>query len=237
MASAQNQPQPQPQPQPAWQLAVHQHLASLPENQRIAYRAPADAETCLNVIIKAQSRRRGFTRLMELMRPLIEPLKRFEGAIDVLVQTHGGVASPIWGPIRLAVNMASEHFKALESLAMILHKFVGCLERFTNYDRLFKSSAAVQKAIGTLYADLIDFCTRVARFYSRSSMLAMMSSFDKEFLAMSQLIDLHSADVDWVANAANIQESQEARKAEDAARKGEMIWSHIKMCAFASSAR
>ena len=32
---------------------------------------------------------------MELTRPLSGPLERFEGAIDVLMQTHGVVASLI----------------------------------------------------------------------------------------------------------------------------------------------
>lgn len=97
----------------AWQLAVEQYLASLPDPQRAAFKAPANADTCLNMIIRAQGRKRGFTRLMELIRPLIDPLKRFEGAIDVLIQTHGAVASPIWGPLRMAITVRLPWLKAV----------------------------------------------------------------------------------------------------------------------------
>ena len=53
---------------------------------------------------------------------------------------------------------------------MILHRVVSSLERCVNYEKLFETNAAVQKAIGVLYSDFIDFCTRVIRFYSRSSL-------------------------------------------------------------------
>lgn len=88
-----------------WQLAVQSHLATLSDSQRSAFKAPANADTCMKMIINAQSQKRGFTRLMELIRPLIDPLKRFEGAIDILIQTHGAVASPIWGPLRMAITV------------------------------------------------------------------------------------------------------------------------------------
>lgn len=159
---------------------------------------------------------------MELMRPLIDPLKRFEGAIDVLIQTHGGVASPIWGPLRMAVTLANDHFKTFESLAMILHRIIGSIERFTNYENIFKTNPAVQKAIGFLYGDLIDFCTRTVRFHSRSFFRAVFVSFDQEFLEVCEHITFHSAEIDWVANAANIADSQKARETEAATRETQL---------------
>ncbi|CAF9918842.1 MAG: hypothetical protein ALECFALPRED_000847 [Alectoria fallacina] len=138
------------------------------------------------------------------------------------MQTHGGLASPIWGPLRRAITMASDHFKTLESLGMILYRVVGSLERFTNYETLFKTNPAVQKAIGALYSDLIDFCTRVVQFHSRSSLRAMVTSFDKDFRDVSEHINFHSAEIDWAANAANIEESQRARLLEEKTRQVQM---------------
>ena len=53
---------------------------------------------------------------------------------------------------------------------MVLQRITGSLERFADFEKLFKTNQAVQRAIGALYTDLIDFCTRVVRFYSRSSL-------------------------------------------------------------------
>ena len=69
----------------------------------------------------------------------------------------------------LYLQLASDYFKTLESLAMNLNRVISSLERFTDDENLFKTNPAVQKAIGTLYGDVIDFCTRMVRFYSRSS--------------------------------------------------------------------
>ena len=55
--------------------------------------------------IQAQGRKRGLTRFLGLLQPLVDPLRRFEGVIDVLMQTHGAVASPIWGPLRMAITV------------------------------------------------------------------------------------------------------------------------------------
>lgn len=217
MASSASQPS-----SDAWQLAVRHYLSSLPDAQKAKFKVPANANMCLDMIVQAQGRKKGFTRLMELVKPLIDPLKRFKAAIDVIMQTHGGIASPIWGPLRMAITMASDHFKTLESLAMVLYRVVGSLERFTNYETLFKTNPAVQKAIGALYSDLIDFCTRVVQFHSRTSLRAMVTSFDKDFRDVSEHITFHSAEIDWVANAANIEESQRARQMEEETRQGKV---------------
>lgn len=214
----------------AWQLAVEVYLSSLPESQKAAFRIPANPGVCLEMIIQAQGRKKGFTRLMGLLKPLIEPLKRFEGAIDIIMQTHGAIASPIWGPLRMVITMASDHFKTLESLAMILYRVVGSLERFTNYETLFKTNFAVQKAVGALYSDLIDFCTRVVQYHSRSSLRTLVTSFDKDFRDVSEHINFHSAEIDWVANAANIEESQRARQLEEESRNGKETHHPFVLC-------
>ncbi len=65
----------------AWQSAIQRYMTSLTDAQKAAFKVPANAETCLDMISQAQGRKKGFTRLMELLKPLIDPLKRFEAAI------------------------------------------------------------------------------------------------------------------------------------------------------------
>lgn len=73
-------------------------------------------------------------------------------------------------------KLASDHFKTLESLAMILSRIVSSLGRFVNYKTLFKPNPPVQEAVGALYCDLIDFCIRVVRFHSRSTIRTLCCS-------------------------------------------------------------
>jgi hypothetical protein len=89
-----------------WQYAVEKHLSCLSSIQRTIFVAPANAEECLQLIRQAQGRKK-YDRFMVALRPLIEPLKRFEGSIDVLVQAQSCIASPIWGPIRMVVTVCA----------------------------------------------------------------------------------------------------------------------------------
>lgn len=90
----------------AWEYGVQKHLASLPVAARQAFMAPASVDECMEKIRLVRYRQRnGYFQLMETLRPIIEPLKRFEGVIDVLSQTNSGMLSPIWGPIKAVVTV------------------------------------------------------------------------------------------------------------------------------------
>jgi hypothetical protein len=89
-----------------WQYAVERHLRCLSPAQRSLYVTPADPNDCLELIRQGQGRKK-YDRFAAALRPLIEPLKRFEGSIDVLVQAQSGIASPIWGPLRVIVTVCT----------------------------------------------------------------------------------------------------------------------------------
>lgn len=90
----------------AWQYAIEKHLSYLSATQRKTFVAPADPDNCLELIRQSQGRKK-YDYFMMALRPLIEPLKRFEGSIDVLVQAQSGIASPIWGPLRMVVTVCT----------------------------------------------------------------------------------------------------------------------------------
>jgi hypothetical protein len=90
---------------PSWQNAVDSYLSRLKPTERGAFKAPASAQDCISLLTKTQRRKAKLARILELLRPAIEPLKRFEGAIDVVVQVNAGIASPIWGPLRVVITV------------------------------------------------------------------------------------------------------------------------------------
>ena len=100
-------------------------------------------------------------------------------------------------------KIASDHFKTLESLAMIIYRILSSIERHQNYERLFSEDQGVQSAIGDLYADLIDFCGRVVRFHSKR-FRSVFISFEHEFGLVAELVAFHSSQVDLAANAAHM---------------------------------
>jgi hypothetical protein len=122
-------------------------------------------------------------------------------------------------------------------LVVLLDRIVDPLKRFANYEALFSENDLLQNAIAALYCDLLDFCSRIIRYYSRSSFRSssssspcdtlalrlvavnVFSSFDKDLLEVSDSIRHHWTEIDIVANAANIEEAKKAREAECVKRK------------------
>ncbi|PVI02696.1 hypothetical protein DM02DRAFT_653358 [Periconia macrospinosa] len=145
-----------------WQEAVKKYTYSFPEKHQKAFKTPSTVEQCMQILESKSSRKKGYTRFLQVLNPLIDPLKRIERSIDVVVQTSAGIGSPIWGPLRLAITVASDHFEILERLTFIVRKITNSIQRVQDFEVLFAS----QKAISLLYADLVDFCTRVIRFYA-----------------------------------------------------------------------
>lgn len=93
-------------PSTPWQDAVESFLLSLGPIERAAFRAPASPDDCMAVLLATQRRKTKLTKILDLIRPAIDPLKRFESAIDVVVQVNAGIASPIWGPLKIVVTVS-----------------------------------------------------------------------------------------------------------------------------------
>ena len=153
-----------------WTVVLQRHLASLPLLQQQSLKATATAEECLGVIRLTRGRGKGYDRLLLALQGLIDPIKRFEGVIDVIVQVNSGIASPIWGPLRLVLGLASERLATLQNITTVLERLVEPLPRVQNYEALFRSNAAVHRSICNLYACLISFCAAIIRYHSQSSL-------------------------------------------------------------------
>lgn len=88
-----------------WEEAVAKYVKSLDPDKQREFQAPATVEACLQVLSINGTRKRGFTRIAKFLEPVIDPLKRLEGTLDVIVQVNCGIASPIWGPLRMAITV------------------------------------------------------------------------------------------------------------------------------------
>jgi hypothetical protein len=202
----------------AWSLGVERFVATLPPEHRATFKAPANSHECMQLIDKARLRNRKFDRLARILQPLVDPLRRFEASIDILIQTNSTFASPVWGPLKAVLTIIGDRLSTLQSLAVLLERLVDPLKRFQNYELLFKESRQLQNAIGTLYCDLIEFCTRIVAHFCKTAFRKAFSSFDKDIEDISDNIRHHWTEVDIAANAANIEEAKAERRAQEAYR-------------------
>ena len=100
----------------AWSQAVLDYTDSLSPSQQLKIRAPATSDDCVRILKEHRSRKKAFTRILQILEPFIHTLKRLEGAIDVVVQVNAGIASPVWGPVRLAVDVRDHLTRSLLAL-------------------------------------------------------------------------------------------------------------------------
>ena len=154
----------------AWTVVLQRHLVSLPPSQQQALKATTTAGACLDLVLHARGRRKGYDRLLIALQSLIDPIKKFEDVVDVIVQVNAGIASPIWGPLKVALGLASERLATLQNITTLLERLVEPLSRFQNYEALFRTNAAVHRSICNLYTHLIGFCTAIIRYHSQSSL-------------------------------------------------------------------
>jgi NACHT domain len=202
----------------AWSIAVSRYVATLPPKHKAVFCAPACPEDCLLLVRQAQLRQRKFDKLTCTLEPLIVPLKRFEGSIDVLTQTSSLFVSPVWGPLRCVIGLLCDRLAALSSVTTLLGRLVEPLRRFMNYEKLFENNACLRTAIGALYCDLIEFCSRLVAHHTKSILRKSFGSFDRDVEEIGLKIKHHWAEVDVVANAANLAEAKAARQAEELER-------------------
>ncbi|GIK05275.1 hypothetical protein Aspvir_009379 [Aspergillus viridinutans] len=194
-----------------WEEAVAKYVKSLDPDKQREFQAPATVEACLQVLSTNGTRKRGFTRIAEFLGPVIDPLKRLEGTLDVIVQVNAGIASPIWGPLRMAITIACQHLSALERLAFIVDKIAQSVQRYQDLAALFASHAGVRDAVGRLYCELLRLCTCMVKYQTRR-LRYIFNPFGNEFASISESVDYRAAEIDRAAQAAHFLEAKEVRE-------------------------
>ncbi|CEO59836.1 hypothetical protein PMG11_04490 [Penicillium brasilianum] len=201
----------QPPSTDPWEHALALYMKDLDPLKQHKFQAPTTVDECLEAIVLNGQKRRSFTRILEFLRPLIDPLKRFESAIDVVVQVNAGIASPIWGPLRVALTIAAQHLATLETLVIIVDKIAHSVQRYENLKTLFAEHDGVRDAVGRLYCELLRLCACISK-YETSRIRYILNPFGKEFDAVSTAIDQRALDVERAAQAAHFEESKVARE-------------------------
>ncbi|RHZ55535.1 uncharacterized protein CDV56_101100 [Aspergillus thermomutatus] len=180
----------------SWEEAVVKYVKSLDPDKQREFQAPATVEACLQILSTNGTRKRGFTRIAEFLGPVIDPLNRLEGTLDVIVQVNAGIASPIW---------------ALERLAFIVDKIAQSVQRYQDLAALFASHAGVREAVGRLYCEILRLCTCMIKYQTRR-LRYILNPFGKEFASISESVDYRAAEIDRAAQAAHFQEAKEVRE-------------------------
>ncbi|KAL7792442.1 hypothetical protein V8C37DRAFT_416340 [Trichoderma ceciliae] len=172
------------------------------ENVRMAAR---DVERQLAARQKSSNMRR--------LEPLFEGLHHYSKTIEVLC--NGTPYLPwIWAPIKLVLQVASDHIDAFRIIIDAYAQIAESLPRFSILAESLKSSPGFQETLAVFYADILRFHGEAYELVRRSILPGVDSADDSKGLSVI-CRDMRPF-VDSAANAYNIHEAnferQEARK-------------------------
>lgn len=112
-----------------------------------------------------QSKRHGLRNLLKI-KPFLDRLKEFAGAIDVLVSAKPEILALIWGPIKFLLQMSDNLTKSFDAIVEAMAVIGNKLPLFEAYTVLFKENDRVAQVLVLFYKDILDFYEIVLNFFS-----------------------------------------------------------------------
>jgi hypothetical protein len=160
------------------------------------------------------------------LKPLIDQVEGYAKALDTFAQTSSLVVCPIWGSIRVVLQVAQEYGKYYDKIVEMYARIGDNMPRFRIYEQLFANHERVLAALATAYLDIIKFSTEAMKVFvqaRKSTKLAQLAVLRRLWKAFDTRFDSFLTDFrrhqDQVAQVAHLIEAKKARELELANRE------------------
>jgi len=155
------------------------------------------------------------SRNLRRLQPLLDGITHYSGAVEVLC--NGTPYLPwIWAPIKLCLQVASDHLGAFEKLIQAYGAIAEAFPRFDVLSIALKDHPDFQQVLATVYCDIIGFHRRAYKVFRASSWTRFFDSswarFDYCFKDILGDLKRHADLVDKEANAFGILSLQQLRQ-------------------------
>ncbi|TVY65596.1 Vegetative incompatibility protein HET-E-1 [Lachnellula suecica] len=164
--------------------------------------------------IDFEQRKRQSAQNMRRIEPFLKGIENYSKVIEVLC--NGTPYLPyVWAPIKLMLQLASQHGSVFESLLSAYSEIGAALPRFDRYEKAFKENLEFQNVLASVYANILDFHQRAYKFFRRRAWHLIFTSLWKDFQSRFQgIIDSLKKQRDFVdreAASIDIVEAKEHR--------------------------
>ena len=174
----------------AWVRAQDRYIEDLnEEEQRMFFRAsPKSLLDDAIIAEKSHGTDSNTRKVMEKLQPFVAAIEQYSDAVNVYSSTYALALGPIWGSIKVLLNVCNPAFLVCFTLydtdrdsGQIAHEFgkyfdkliemfarIGdVLPRFRTYERLFSNHESLIQALSMAYLDIITFCTNAKAVFRR----------------------------------------------------------------------
>ncbi|RYP73410.1 hypothetical protein DL770_007779 [Monosporascus sp. CRB-9-2] len=116
--------------------------------------------------LQAEQIKTGKLRNLAKLKPYLERLQGYYGAIDTFVQAKPDVLALLWGPIKLLVQWASTLTTSLDALINTTAEIGLLLPEFGLATKLFERNDMIRELLALFFQDILDFYLVSLKFFS-----------------------------------------------------------------------
>ncbi|KAI9855169.1 MAG: hypothetical protein M1813_000528 [Trichoglossum hirsutum] len=199
---------------PAFEDAFQRLELSLSRDDSREFRSTTlqDVKDAAAAIEKEQVRRKCL-RNMRRIEPFVRRMEEYSRVIEVFCQ---GYPLMSFGPIKLMLQLATEHTKSFDALLDAYSRIAEALPRFDRYRVAFIDNPDFQGVLGLVYADILEFHRHAYKFFRRRAWKiifdSLWKSFGHRFDGILADLTRHKDLVDREALSIGLVEAQAARK-------------------------
>ncbi|CAM1505697.1 Fc.00g113340.m01.CDS01 [Cosmosporella sp. VM-42] len=127
-----------------------------------------DVVAAMRVIEQDLKRRRENRNLVKVYR-FVQGLQKYAGAIEALSNGLSPYLPWVWEPIKLMLQIASDHMLAFDKLIEAYDRIAETLPRLDRLAGSFKDDPGLLTKLALYYEDVLDFHRRAYKFVKRNS--------------------------------------------------------------------
>ncbi|KAL0259363.1 hypothetical protein SLS55_005099 [Diplodia seriata] len=218
-------------PTEPWERARSRFLEGLTEEEQANFRS-ATLETIYyqaDVAHRDHQEKSKLQACRQKLRPLLDILEAYGKGLDVISNTGTAsmVMAPLWGSIRVALQIAQDSTETFEKIVDMLKEIGEALPHFRDYEQLFSSHERLLVAISDAYLIVIYFCTDIKELFgaakkTKRSKISLRLACQTSWIPFKKKFDQYLRDftqlqsrIDKEAQKADMIEAKQERKRQE----------------------
>ncbi|RYO63735.1 hypothetical protein AA0116_g4050 [Alternaria tenuissima] len=165
--------------------------------------------------VERQLAARQCMRNMKRLEPFLDGLEAYSKVIEVLCNGTPFL-SWIWAPIKLMMQLATDHISAFEKLLAAYSQIAAMLPRFDRLGTALQDKPDFQQALAVVYSDILTFHQHAYKLFRRNGWICFFKSswgqFGSRFNCILDSLSKHATLVDQEANAYLVSETMQWRR-------------------------
>ena len=111
----------------------------------------------------------------------LQSIQQFVSVVDTFTQANQGIASLVWGSVKLTMLAATNFSSFFDKLSECFMKLRKDCPRFSKYQLLYGDSPRLHNALGQFFATVVRFCQHAIYIMQRNGVEHVAKSLLKPF--------------------------------------------------------